>query len=139
MWRTGLRMIPAHPLFGVGPNLIGREFRSFVPPDVGSLPAAFYEHLHNLYINTAAERGLPALLWLLGRILRDHWRALRRKTSEEDRFVLQAAVAVVVATLIGGVFEVNLGDSEVLTLFLAIVSLGYAAIGRRRAATVQPK
>ena len=43
--------------------------------------------------------------------------------------ILQAVIAVVVATLIGGVFEVNLGDSEVLTLFLAIVSLGYAAIG----------
>jgi hypothetical protein len=87
-----------------------------------------------LYIHYAAERGVPALLallWLLGRILRDHWRAAR--VAGEDTFILEAVVAATIGLAVGGIFEVNLGDSEVLTVFLVLVSLGYAAIGRREA------
>ncbi len=136
MLRTGWRMIQAHPLTGVGLERVGPEFRRYLPPDVSQLPPAFYAHLHNLYVHYAAERGLPsvaALLWLLGRILWDHLRALRRAPATE-RFVLEAVVAVVISLLVGGLFEVNLGDSEVLTVFLALISLGYAAIGRAQAA-----
>ncbi|HYM10609.1 MAG TPA: O-antigen ligase family protein, partial [Bryobacterales bacterium] len=78
MWRTGWRMIEARPLVGVGPGRVGAEFRHFLPPDVDGLPAAYYGHLHNLYIQYAAERGTPALaaaLWMLALILRDHLRA----------------------------------------------------------------
>ena len=139
MWRTGWRMIRAHPLLGVGPERVGREFRAFLPPDVGALPDAFYGHLHNLYVHYAAERGLPALaalLWLLGRILVDHWRALRRGAAGEDAFVLEAVIAVTIGLAVGGVFEVNLGDSEVLTVFLTLVALGYNAICRQEASAV---
>jgi putative inorganic carbon (HCO3(-)) transporter len=132
MWRTGGAMIQAHPLLGVGPERVGPEFRHYQPPEVTELPAAFYGHLHNLYIHYAAERGIPAvlaLLWLLGRILWDHWRGLRSATGDE-RFVLHAVVAVTIGLLVEGMFELNLGDSEVLTFYLALVSLGYAALGR---------
>lgn len=133
MWRTGGRMIRARPLAGVGPERVGPEFRRYVPADVEQLPEAFYGHLHNLYIHYAAERGLPALLallWLLGRILGDHWRALAA-ASPENRFILQAVVAACIAVLVGGLFEVNLGDSEVLTMFLTLVGLGYSALERQ--------
>ena len=132
MWRTGWRMIQAHPLAGVGPERVRAEFPNFLPPDVGELPPAFYGHLHNLYIHYAAERGIPAvlaLLWLLGRILRDHRRALRHAPEDENRFILHAVVAATIGILLGAMFEVNLGDSEVLTVFLTLVSLGYAMFG----------
>ncbi len=135
MWRTGWRMIRTHPLLGVGPQQVGPQFRSFLPADVGPLPPAYYEHLHNLYIHFAAERGVPAalaVLWLLARIVWDHRRALGRSPAAADRFLLHAAIAVTLAIAVGGLFEVNLGDSEVLTVFLTAISLGYAAIGRGR-------
>jgi len=138
MWRTGWRMIRAHPLFGVGPERIAPEFPRFQPPDVTALPTAFYGHLHNLYIHYAAERGIPALLalaWLLARVLRDHWKALRGSTGE-NRFILHAVVAAMIGLIAGGFFEVNLGDSEVLTVFLTLVSLGYAAIERQKVKTL---
>lgn len=140
MWRTGWRMIQARPLVGVGPEQVGPQFPRFRPAEVRELPPAFYGHLHNLYIHYAAERGLPAvaaLLWLLCKILWDHLRALARKPAPEARFVLHAVVAVWIGVLVGGVFEVNLGDSEVLTMFLVVVSLGYAAIGRERKAIIE--
>ena len=136
MWRTGWRMIQARPLVGLGPERVRPEFSRFQPADVGELPPAFYGHLHNLYIHYAAERGVPAvlaLLWLLGRILRDHRRALGRAPEDENRFILHAVIATTIGILLGAMFEVNLGDSEVLTVFLTLVSLGYAAIARREA------
>jgi hypothetical protein len=35
---------------------------------------------------------------------------------------------VVIATLVDGVANVNLGDSEVLTMFLVVVACGYLAL-----------
>jgi hypothetical protein len=41
--------------------------------------------------------------------------------------VLHGAIAVILAILAEGFLEYNLGDSEVLTLFLAVVGFGYVA------------
>jgi len=70
-----------------------------------------------------------ALLWMLLRPLYDFSRALRRWPANFDgKWVLHAAIAVVIGILISGWGEKNLGDSEVLGMFLAIVGCGYAAV-----------
>jgi hypothetical protein len=67
-----------------------------------------------------------ALMWLLGKIAYDFVRAARAPTGNpEARGVLYGVAAVMIGMLIVGFFEVNLGDSEVLTLFLAVVACGY--------------
>ncbi len=130
---TGLEMIKAHPWFGIGPEEIGRQFNSYVPASVKRpLPVGYYGHLHNIYVQYAAERGLPALfcvLWLIGLTLWDCFRAQRRlgKARSDQLFVLHGTVAVIIGILIGGLFEYNLGDSEVLMMFVSVVALGYAA------------
>ncbi len=132
-WRTGWEMIKAHPWFGLGPERVGPEFDRYVPADIPKpLPRGWYGHLHNIYIHYAAERGVPAMLmlvWLLLNILYDFLRALRRLPAGpgDTRFLLQGAIAVVLAIMVAGIFELNLGDSEVLTMFLVVVALGYAA------------
>jgi O-antigen ligase len=133
--RIGAEMIRAHPLFGVGPEQVGKQYEQYIPPDVPRpLPTGYYGHLHNIYFHYAAERGLPALaalLWFLFRALYDFARALRRAPQEtETRWVLHGAIAVIIAMMVGGYFEVNLGDSEVLALFLGVIGLGYAAVSR---------
>lgn len=134
-WRTGLRIIQEHPFFGLGPEHVKLKFRDYVPPGTGPLPEGWYGHLHNIYLHYAAERGIPtllALLWLLGKILLDFTRALRRAPPGpgDERFVLHGAIAALLAILTGGLFEHNLGDSEVLMLFLAVVACGYQAVER---------
>jgi O-antigen ligase len=131
-WRTGLRMIQAHPVFGIGPEHVKSHFKEYVPEDVKQLPEGWYGHLHNIYLHYAAERGIPALLallWWLGKMLFDFGKALVRAPAgrNEAKFVLHGAFATLLAILIGGVFEHNLGDSEVLILFLAVMSCGYLA------------
>jgi putative inorganic carbon (HCO3(-)) transporter len=133
-WRTGVRMIRAHPWLGLGPEIVGRDFNAYVPADIPRpLPRGFYGHLHNIYLQYAAERGIPvllALLWWLGKMLLDFARGIRRLPAgpSDTRAVLQGAVAVLIATLIAGFFEVNLGDSEVLTVFLTVMACGYVAL-----------
>lgn len=128
--RAGLRMIQAHPWLGLGPGLVGKQFDRYVPPDEPRpLPPGFYGHLHNIYVHYAAERGIPAMLALmtfLGWVLVDLARFLRRRAAEA-RFLWHGAVAMVLAILASGFYEVNLGDSEVLTLVLAILGCAYAA------------
>jgi putative inorganic carbon (HCO3(-)) transporter len=69
-----------------------------------------------------------AMMWLIGKVLWDFASALRGKlASTEARFVLHGAISVILAVLAEGLLEYNLGDSEVLTLFLAVVGFGYIA------------
>ncbi len=133
-WRTGIEMIRAHPWFGLGPEEPRLQFDRYVPPDIPRpLPSGWYGHLHNIYLQYAAERGIPTLLmmlWLLGQILYDCLRRVWRLPAGRSdlKFVLHGAVAVVIATMIAGIFEHNLGDSEVLTMFLVVVGCAYAAM-----------
>ncbi len=78
-WQTGLRMIKAHPLLGLGPEQIKRHdgkpepspvFMQYLPPDTPfPLPSGWYGHLHSIYLHYAAEREMPSamlmLVWML--------------------------------------------------------------------------
>ncbi len=132
-WRTGLRMVEAHPILGIGPEGPNRHFEEWTPSDIPRpLPVGWYGHLHNVYLQYAAERGIPTLLvllWMMGMMLYDFTRGLRTLPPGrgDPRFLLHAGVAVVLATLAEGFFEYNLGDSEVLTMFLVVVACAYLA------------
>jgi putative inorganic carbon (hco3(-)) transporter len=134
-WRAGLRMIEQHPLLGLGPEGVKLHFTEYVPADVGKLPSGWYGHLHNIYLHYAAERGIPTmlvLLWLLLKILFDFYRGVRALPSGRTnrKFLLHGAIAVVLATMVAGFFELNLGDTEVLTVFLTVVACGYLALNK---------
>jgi O-antigen ligase len=133
-WNAGVEMIEKHPLLGLGPEGPKYHFQEYVPPDVWtSRPAGFYQHLHDVYLQYGAERGVPALLvflWLLGQILVDFWRGLRSLPPgpSDRRFLLHGGFAMVLAMMVEGVAEVNFGDSEPLTMFLVVVACGYLAL-----------
>lgn len=131
--RTGWEMVRRHPWLGLGPEEIRPSFDSYVPAGIPRpLPPGWYGHLHNIYLQYAAERGIPALcflLWMIAKMVIDFARALRSGTvSPRHRYILHGAIAVVIAILAAGFFEYNLGDSEVLTMFLAVTTAAYATI-----------
>jgi O-antigen ligase len=135
-WRTGWAMIQAHPIVGVGPDQIRKPevFFAYLPSDIRRpLPDGFYEHLHSIYIQYAAERGIPAMLFLVGAVVlagRDFRRGLSRlpRGRSDERFLLHGSVASVIGALVAGITEYNLNDTEVLTMFLAIMCCGYKAL-----------
>jgi putative inorganic carbon (HCO3(-)) transporter len=125
---VGWSMIAAHPWLGLGPEGPGKRFKEYLPQEwrVKPLPEGYYGHLHNLYLQYGAERGLPALfcfLMFVGVNIRS-W--LRHPTT--IRYFALASMAGLAAS---GLFEHNLGDSEVLTLFLAL--FGLAAVREEEA------
>lgn len=136
-FRTGWQMIKAHPLLGVGPDEITKDsvFYAYLPKDVKlPLPEGYYKHLHNFYIQYAAERGIPATLLIVAALLLavlDFRRALGKLPAgrSDQRFLLHAAIACIIGTMVEGTLEYNLNDTEVLTMFLAIMCLGYLAAG----------
>jgi putative inorganic carbon (hco3(-)) transporter len=138
-WRTGLRMVEAHPWLGLGPEEPRIQFMQYLPQGTPRpLPSGWYGHLHNIYLQYAAERGIPAMLilvWMLLLMLTDFWKALRHLPPgpSDRRFVLHGAIAVVIATMIAGLFEHNLGDSEVLTMFLVVAACGYVVVEKEPA------
>jgi O-antigen ligase len=124
MLRVGARMIRDHPLTGVGPNMIQRRYAEYRDRD-DSQP--INPHLHNVPVQIAAERGLPALavwLWFIVVLSVD---LTRRLKSAREPYLPAAALAATVGMLAAGLFEYNFGDSEFLMLFLVLITLPYAA------------
>ncbi len=116
-------MIAAHPLAGVGPNMVEKRYAEYRGDDAVN---QINQHLHNNLVQIAAERGLPALavwLWFVVTLLRDTWRRFHDAT---DRFMPAAALAATTAMLTAGLFEYNFGDSEFLMLFLIVATLPFA-------------
>ena len=124
MLREGQHMIQAHPLTGVGPNMVLRVYPKYRDADAVE---KLNPHLHNVPLQIAAERGLPALgiwLWFLGTLALDLGRLFH---AGRQRFLAAAALAAIASMLAAGLFEYNFGDSEFLMLFLIIATLPFAA------------
>jgi len=131
MLRVGARMIRAHPLTGVGPPLVEERYREYLS---SSEPQHVNPHLHNVPVQIAAERGLPALAIWLAFIVTLIVGLIRRLKFPDARLTAATGLAAIVAMLAAGQFEYNFGDSEFLMLFLVLVTLPYAATASAPAA-----
>jgi putative inorganic carbon (hco3(-)) transporter len=132
MARSGVRMVQDHPFTGVGPNMVPRVYEQYRVPSAVNPTTP---HLHNVPLQIAAERGLPALaawLWFLIVAARGLWHRFRRS---EMPSLAAAGLGGLVAMLAAGMFEHNFGDSEFHMLLLVILTLPHAA---DRHAVVEP-
>jgi putative inorganic carbon (hco3(-)) transporter len=116
-------MVQKDPLTGVGPDMVIQVY-----PTIRDKTAInqLAPHLHNVPLQIAAERGIPALLvwmWFIATLIRDFFR--QRRASFPS--LSNGGLAVIGAMLAAGLFEYNFGDSEFLMLFLVLVTLPYAA------------
>jgi hypothetical protein len=80
------------------------------------------------------------LMWMLIQIIVDFWRGLRSLPPglSNQRFLLHGGIAAVLAIMAEGFVELNLGDSEVLTMFLVVVACGYLALEKELAGESVP-
>lgn len=127
MARAGGEMIAERPLLGQGPGMVEERYPLY------RHPAAWRKtvpHLHNGYLQIAAERGLPALaclLVLLAIPLLRAWRGLRRDPlrsgARADLYL--GIVAALVGFAVAALFEDSWGDTEVQRLILALMALPF--------------
>ena len=124
MMREGLHMIQDHPIVGIGPNMVLPLYATYRVPEAVE---PVNQHLHNVPLQIAAERGLPALavwLWFIVGLIVG---LAKQLGTRPGRFMAAGGLAAVVAMLAAGMFEYNFGDSEFLMLFLILVTLPFAA------------
>lgn len=131
IWKAGARMVQAHPWTGVGPQRISRVFYDYHPTQSDRNRSGFYPvHMHNNLLQFAAERGIPcalAWLWLMLKLAGDHWKRFRQTPqTDATRFVSAVGLVAGLVLFLAGLFEFNFGDSEVLMVFLFLVSAPYA-------------
>jgi O-antigen ligase len=124
MLQAGVAMVQDHPWTGVGPDMVGRVY-----PDYRTAAAvqANNPHLHNVPMQIAAERGVPALvIWtvFVASATAGLWR-LRR--HPDARPLAAAGLSAMAAMLVAGTSEYNFGDSEFLMLFLVMLTIPFAA------------
>lgn len=125
--KAGIQIIKEYPLWGTGPDTVDVVFKN---PKYGlSEDARTNVHLHNNLTQIAAERGLLSLAAWLG-FFALAWRALIKFLKKHPKNLLYfqsvASLSLILAFFVAGLFEYNFGDSEVVTLFLALLTLPFA-------------
>ncbi|MDH4196695.1 MAG: O-antigen ligase family protein [Candidatus Aminicenantes bacterium] len=127
--RAGFKIIRNFPLHGTGPDTVELEYQN---PKYGLSDEArrLGTHLHNDYLQIAAERGIPTVLaWLAFVVWAavDLVRLLRKPRDATVQPLAVAGLAALLAFLVAGVFEYNWGDSEITFLLLYLITIPFAA------------
>ena len=132
MAEAGLRMIGERPLLGLGPELVKRVYPLYRHP---SAPRLLVPHLHDSYLQLAAERGIPELAFYLALLATAGvaaWRGFRRRGSDADLHL--GVVGALAAFMVAGLFEHNWGDTEVQRIVLVLLAIPAALAPVERAA-----
>jgi O-antigen ligase len=124
MLEAGTAIVKDYPLTGVGPDQIERVYPRY---RVSGAVKATNPHLHNVPMQIAAERGLPALaawVWFVVSVFAGLFRMVRKARNKS---LAAAALGCMAAMLAAGMTEYNFGDSEFLMLLLVLITLPFAA------------
>ena len=128
MWQAGWRMFRDHPLTGVGLQDLRTLYEQYRSPAATEAAG----HLHSVPVHVAATMGLAglaALLVLLVSLARTAAADLRARLKRGGlaAAVALGAIGALLAFVIAGLFEWNLGDEEVLHPLYALIGLAWAA------------
>jgi O-antigen ligase len=134
MWRSGLTMWRQHPVLGVGPGGVKREYASYALPEAVKKRTG---HVHNTPLQILVERGvlgLAAWVWIWAAFYARGIRLLRRLPSEarQERALVAGSLAAITGFLIAGLSEYTFGDSEVVMVAWALMALPWAVEKREQ-------
>jgi O-antigen ligase len=132
MWRSGTAMWWRHPLLGVGPGGVKREYRSYAVPEAIKKATG---HLHSTPVQILVERGvlgLAAWLWIWVAFYAQTVRLWFRLpgTAVLERVIVAGSLAAITGFLVAGLTEYNFGDSEVVMVAWAIMALPFVTARR---------
>jgi len=132
-WSAGLAMIESHPFFGVGVGNFKPLMPQYAPPGTHVDTLA-----HNMFIEVAAELGLPALLLFLG-VFYFSYRTLGnlRKRQSAPLLVRQVATAMqpgLIGFAVAGSFVS--AEYQKTTWFAFALMASLVPLGRLRASVV---
>jgi len=127
MAEAALHMIAERPITGLGPEMVEARYPIYRPP---TAPRYTVPHLHDSFLQLAAERGLPALaayLAMIAAALAAAWLGYRREGGRAGprADLWLGALLALVAFNVAGLFENNWGDTEVQRLALFLMAMPF--------------
>ena len=133
MWQSGLEIIKAYPIFGVGPRCMKIVYNNYLMPDAGKNGEHEFNlgHVHNNYVQIAADRGMIGLFFFLLMFLVYFvffYAHFRKNNCLYTKYIAIGGCCFVLAFLIFGTTEYCFGDNEVAMVFWAILGTAIAAI-----------
>ena len=132
--RAAVTVVRSFPVFGTGGGTFHIAFMPFRPPEL----RGYFDHVHNDFVEVAAETGLIGLVLLAFIVTHSAFRAVRILLMRHDplaRGMAFAALMGIIALMIHSAVDFNLQIPANAMLFLVIVALPYlvGSEGRRRA------
>lgn len=116
-------MINERPLFGIGPEMVRHRYPIYRHP---TAPRFNVPHLHNTFLQLAAEQGLLSLaayLWLMFGGLTLAWRGYRKHMQGSPADLHLGVLLAIIGFNLAGLFEDNWRDTEVQRLILFLLAV----------------
>ena len=129
MWKDSLRLIPQHPVFGVGPDSVMLYGDQWDIQAYKKLPLR--SHFHSTYIQLAVDCGLPCLavfVWLMAAYLTLLGRSWKRTLGWEwfARGALLGIFGGAIGFVLTAFIHYNVGDGEVMILIWLFMGIAMA-------------
>lgn len=116
MWKSGIKNLPEYVFTGVGINNVPLFFEKH------QVPIATKCHMHNNFLQIVLELGGLGLISFCWLFYLGYFEAVRTILRDKQTAWGSLIIASISAFLIGGLFEYNFGDTEVVTLVLVLLS-----------------
>lgn len=123
MITAGINIFKDYPLTGVGPDNVKKIYDRYKPAEAElSNP-----HLHNNFLQVLAERGILALLSLIAAFVVIIIQLIKKIKNSVDmeKSISLGVLFVFIGFLVAGMFEYNLGDSEIKFLLFYFLSIPF--------------
>ncbi|MFN2595266.1 MAG: O-antigen ligase family protein [Actinomycetota bacterium] len=136
IWREAIRETRNDPWTGVGPG----NFAVASQRSTSLAFTAFAPHAHNIFLNTAAEMGLPGVAFLVALIValafagRTALKAMRKTRRSRELALTAGICAALFATLIQGLTNTFTGNSIIDGTIWTLI--GALLVARREARTM---
>jgi putative inorganic carbon (hco3(-)) transporter len=132
LWKGGWEIFKDYPITGCGFKCVDAIHTQYPDP---SGWVGFFRGMHNNIIQLLIDTGIIGLgLWVSIWVaffmeIFKRWKALAEETSSDSaKGILMGSSAVVVGFLVGGLFETNFYDSEIVMLLYFIMGLSLAKV-----------
>lgn len=124
LWTGTLRMIGAHPLWGVGLGNFQRQYLRYMLPEAWREPNLY--HPHNLVLDFWAVLGIPgviALIWMVAAFYGLAVRLYRRLGEPESRALVLGLMASMVNFLAHGLVDTTYFLADLALVFMLTLGI----------------
>jgi len=132
LWKGGWEIFKDHPITGCGFKCVDAIHTQYPDP---SGWVGFFRGMHNNIIQLLIDTGIVGLglwisIWVAFFIeIFKRLKTLAEETSQDNsKGILMGSLAVVIGFLVGGFFETNFYDSEIVMLLYFIMGISLAKI-----------